>query len=104
MIAHLARLIRANLRESDIACRWGGAEFLVLLRDCSPIHAVAIADKLRLQIFEQPLPDAAGAISFTISAGVSQLSDEDTSETLIERAQRALYAAKGAGRNCVESA
>jgi diguanylate cyclase (GGDEF)-like protein len=104
MIGHLAGLVRASLRESDIACRWGGAEFLLLLRDCSVDHAVAIADKLRLQIVEQPLPDAAGDISVTISAGVSELRDEDTPETLIERADRALYAAKGAGRNCVESA
>ncbi|HSD36208.1 MAG TPA: sensor domain-containing diguanylate cyclase [Rhodocyclaceae bacterium] len=104
VIGHLAGLVRANLRESDIACRWGGAEFLLLLRDCGVDHAVAIADKLRLQIVEQPLPDAAGDISVTISAGVSELRDEDTPETLVERADRALYAAKGAGRNCVESA
>jgi diguanylate cyclase (GGDEF)-like protein len=104
VIAHVAGLIRAGLRESDIACRWGGEEFLVLLRDCDLDHAVGIADKLRMQIIEQPMPDEAGDIHLTISAGVSQRQEDDTPETLVERADRALYAAKGAGRNCVESA
>ncbi|MEC5384634.1 sensor domain-containing diguanylate cyclase [Uliginosibacterium sp. H3] len=104
MIAHVAGLIRSNLRESDIACRWGGEEFLLLLRDCSLAHALVIADKLREQVIEQPLADAAGDIHVTVSAGISELRDEDTPETLVERADRALYAAKRAGRNCVESA
>ncbi len=101
----VGNLLRDAMRSADIACRYGGEEFLVVLPDCDAENARALIEKIREQIKtmsltlrQTPLP------AISISAGVAQMSGErSNSEALIVAADRALYAAKRNGRDRVET-
>lgn len=93
-----------NLRNFDLVARLGGEEFLVIMPDTDRESAVAVADRLRRLVAEEPFRVVAdgGEITVTISIGVAiggRLGD--TAEGLIKRSDDALYAAKRAGRNQV---
>lgn len=106
-----AALLRVALREPDVLGRWGGEEFAVLLKQTDAAHAAQIAERLRATIaahrFELPLAQPDGAATHavhrqTISLGVAQLEPSMLDEyDLLSAADRMLYAAKRAGRNCV---
>ena len=104
MIEHVAALIRSGLRASDMACRWGGEEFLVVLKDCAADDARQRAETLRALIGASPLSISGAAVTATVSVGVTAFATDDTPVRLVDRADRALYAAKGAGRDRVEMA
>ncbi len=89
----------ASLRGSDIVGRVGGEEFACLLPDTGKEAAVHVAEKIR-QAIARPRPDTPCC---SISLGVAEYSPGDTPETLFQRADQALYAAKAAGRDCVMS-
>ncbi|MDE1165152.1 MAG: sensor domain-containing diguanylate cyclase [Pseudomonas sp.] len=96
-----ARVLRYSLRQSDIICRWGGEEFIVLLKGTQASDAAQIAEKIRQQT-EQSLFHYHGvALSVTTSIGQTGLQAEDTLHNLISRADKALYRAKQSGRNRV---
>ena len=98
VLIEVARRLRESVRDSDFVARWGGEEFVVLLRDCPLADAVARAEKIRRRIAEAPCADAG---TVTISVGVAELTaDEDLDHWLV-RADRALYQAKRSGRNTV---
>jgi len=100
-LARVGAIIAENVREGDVAGRFGGEEFIVLMRDADRDRALAVAERLRSAIETSGLSYADGA-PMTISVGVSYARKSDmTSEALIERADRALYRAKDAGRNRV---
>src|SRR5688572_32614914 len=92
------------LRGSDLKCRWGGEEFLVLLPE-TPLHgARRVADTLRREIADRPIPWAGEAIHVTASFGLAHtLPGEVNVEVVIARADQALSRAKDDGRNCVRS-
>ena len=95
--------IKATLRDSDYAGRYGGEEFLILLPDTTPDGALITATRLLRAISD--LRIATQDLSITASLGVALMpNDADTSEHLFRLADRALYAAKHAGRNRIESA
>jgi two-component system, cell cycle response regulator len=97
-----ARLLQ-NVRTSDLTCRLGGEEFLILMPDTDVEVAAPVAERLRMCIAELPF-SVAGVepIPVTASVGLASLkSPEETPETLFKRADEALYAAKRAGRNRV---
>ena len=100
-----AERLRSSLRSTDIVCRWGGEEFLLLLRETDLHHARQIAEKLRTQAAEHPLPVERELLLVTLSIGVAALQPDDYLAALIGRAERALQRAKQAGRNqvCVDS-
>ena len=102
VLARIAELLRTGLRKSDIAVRWGGEEFLLLLRNCDLTEARQIADKLRLLIEQETLELKGQRVPMTISMGVSQLDRGESSEQAIQRADVALYRAKNSGRNRIE--
>lgn len=104
MIEHVGALIRSGLRASDMACRWGGEEFLVVLKDCAADDARQRAETLRALIGASPLSISGAAVTATVSVGVTAFANDDTPVRLVDRADRALYAAKGAGRDRVEMA
>lgn len=93
-----AEILRENCRISDTVGRWGGEEFLIICPETTKDEAVLLAEKLRLII-----PSVAMIYTHTQTAsfGVSTYHDSDTPETLVIRADEALYHAKHAGRNCV---
>lgn len=98
----LAILGQEVMRSCDIFARMGGEEFAILLPETSLEQAAAVAERLRLAVAKHPLETFAGNLHFTVSIGVSQLESGDlTVESLLVRADNALYAAKHAGRNRV---
>lgn len=98
----IAGLLLAGLRQSDIAVRWGGEEFLLILKACDQAEARRIAENLRAKIAATPTTVAARPIVATVSIGISQYQAGELPEQTIKRADLALYAAKNAGRNRVE--
>jgi diguanylate cyclase (GGDEF)-like protein len=98
----VAGAISATLRETDVACRYGGEELIVLLPDCDTDAALAKAEEIRLRIEEL---SAAHGAEITASLGVAALpSAASTVVDLVKAADTALYEAKKAGRNCVRQA
>jgi len=90
-----------TLRETDTAYRYGGEEFCVLLRETDAHAAAIVADRLRIEIATR-FAGNPGSATVTASLGVAAIpGDAIDAKTLIAAADRALYAAKAAGRNCV---
>lgn len=98
----LAQRCRGELRAVDLLGRYGGEEFVALLAETSLGRAYSVAERLRLVVAEEPFETSAGDVEITISLGVAELSDSCASlKELIDCADKALYEAKSAGRNCV---
>ena len=88
------------LRGMGALGRWGGDEFMALVRDIDPADAERVADALCAQVAASPRP---GGQSITISCGVTVAIRNDSVDSLLQRADAALYAAKRAGRDRAES-
>jgi diguanylate cyclase (GGDEF)-like protein len=104
LLQRLATLLELNLRAVDLVARYGGEEFVVLLFDTGPDDGYAAAKKLQQVVAEQPFPHEQSQANgkLTISVGVAFYpQDSGEARALIDRADQALYAAKGAGRNTV---
>jgi diguanylate cyclase (GGDEF)-like protein len=102
VLAAVGQILSSTLRASDFAARYGGEEFLVLLPDTDRATARDVAEKLRVAITDVELSHVG---SLTASFGVAALPDDGAEcEQLLRTADRALYAAKAAGRNRVEVA
>lgn len=92
-----------RLREVDTLARYGGDEFVILLPYADLEQAVRVADRIRRLVMDTPIRTGTEDLSVTVSAGVVQFEQVTVNlETLLERADRALYAAKRLGRNRVE--
>lgn len=105
VLSTVGKRMRDVLRGSDLKCRYGGEEFLVLLPE-TPLHgARRVAETLRKEIGDRPIPWAGEALTMTASFGITQaLPGEVNIQALIGRADAALYRAKDEGRNCVRVA
>lgn len=101
VIRHTAQQIAGRVRESDVLCRWGGEEFLVLLKNADLHAATRVAESLRAQLEARPMEDSHVHHPVTISVGVTQILKDDTESSAVSRADQALYQAKQAGRNRV---
>jgi diguanylate cyclase (GGDEF)-like protein len=100
VLIHLAGILRDNLRASDIAGRYGGEEFAVLLPNTDPEGASRLTDRIRACIAQQPSTAEAGQVPFSVSVGVAGLTDAVADpEALIKNADLALYCAKETGRD-----
>ena len=95
----LTQIVMENLREIDYLVRWGGEEFVVIAPETDVDKAKVLAERIRKSI-EGYRFDQIGTI--TISLGVTQYRENDTEDSFIKRADDAMYAAKGKGRNRVE--
>jgi diguanylate cyclase (GGDEF)-like protein len=105
VIRRIGELIAQTLRETDKVARFGGEEFVVLLREVSEHDAHELAERIRLVIAETAIPFDGKELAVTVSIGCAAITGHDRDiEELIERADRALYAAKAAGRNCIRLA
>jgi diguanylate cyclase len=100
-ISNIAHLIRAMLRETDSVFRIGGDEFIVLADGADLGSAVLLAEKIRKKIESQELINGCNV---TVSMGVAELTDGDTADSWIARADAVMYTAKKTGRNKIEAA
>jgi len=96
--------LRSCLRQSDIVCRWGGEEFIILLKGSDSQSARRVAEKIRLLAEQHTYVFANEPLQVTVSIGLAELQPDDTLHSLIARADSALYRAKQNGRNqvCIE--
>ena len=102
VLRDVARLLARNLREIDMIARYGGEEFMLLLIEIRCDQALPIAERLRQLVEIHPIRAYDELLAQTISIGLAGFPGHaKTLEELIERADRALYAAKEAGRNRV---
>ena len=98
----LATLCKKRWRDADPIARYGGEEFIALVVEADAKTSRAVADRLRRAVEKMRIPNPAGDVKITVSVGISEL-DENTPtlETLIARADQAMYVAKHKGRNRV---
>jgi len=102
VIQQTAELVRQCTRDADIAGRYGGEEFVVLLPDTDSEGAVTFAERLRQSIEAYEVVHEGRSIRFTVSLGIADLSEPTNGYAqLIERADIALYSSKASGRNQV---
>jgi len=104
VLIEFAARVRENIRGIDLACRLGGEEFVIVMPDTDLAKAYHVAERLRAGIARRPfaLDLADASLEVTASVGVSSLERSgDTPESLLRRADQALYRAKRDGRNRV---
>jgi len=98
-----AEVLRETLRESDVAGRWGGEEFLLLLPGADADGAAQLAERVRVRLAARSIPGSPG-LHVTASFGVAEYAGETNTEQLLAAADGALYRAKRAGKDRVERA
>ncbi|MGE0231720.1 MAG: PleD family two-component system response regulator [Flavobacteriaceae bacterium] len=106
VIREFARRLQRNTRGIDMTCRFGGEEFIVVMPDTDISLAIRVAERVRRSVADEPFPIQNGTrfIDITTSAGVATIERlDDNRDTLIRRADQALYRAKRHGRNRVVS-
>ena len=98
VLKEFSLLLKMMVRAEDIACRWGGEEFIVLLPDTTSEAAVILADRMRSSFEQYPRTTTP---AMTASFGVAQLQEGEKEDDLMRRVDAALYQAKHEGRNRV---
>jgi diguanylate cyclase (GGDEF)-like protein len=102
ILAQVAHILREQVRSSDVICRYGGEEFAVLLPEINMMGALQVAERLNQEIYRTSVTSRKGEVRVSVSMGVAMLDAEThTIDDMLHQADRALYAAKQAGRNCV---
>ena len=101
VLAETGGRILAALREFDLVGRYGGEEFLIVLENTSLHTALQIAERIRQRVADTPVKVEGGTVGVTISQGVAPFEEGCDLPCLVEHADRAMYRAKAAGRNCV---
>ncbi|WP_455202905.1 diguanylate cyclase [Kaarinaea lacus] len=101
VLIEVAKRIKASLRELDIVGRYGGEEFMLILHETPLQTAFRIAERIRLGIADHPINLTDLILHITMSFGVAMVEPGDSVETVVKRADDALYKAKHGGRNQV---
>lgn len=101
VLVGIAARLRARIGASDVIARFGGEEFVAVLRNCSEDGAHAVAQDMRAAIARRPIDTTAGPLRVTVSIGICGWHADDLFDNALERADRALYAAKHGGKNRV---
>jgi diguanylate cyclase (GGDEF)-like protein len=103
VLREFAAVLRATVRDSDLAGRWGGEEFMLLLPGADAVGAAQLADRVRASLAERSFLGSEGSVvSVTCSFGVAQHTPGTDDRELFAAADRALYRAKREGKNRVE--
>jgi len=102
VLKKLSRCFKDSLRGSDMIARYGGDEFIVFLPGTDHLAAMSVAEKLRIEVTDLNF-DVPGECRITISIGLTEMGQDEDFKRMIERADKALYQAKSAGRNRVAS-
>jgi two-component system cell cycle response regulator len=103
VLREFATRIKKSIRGIDLACRYGGEEFVIVMPETDMAVAALVAERIRRRIASEPfaIDQGAKAIDVTLSIGLSALATNDTAATILKRADQALYRAKRDGRNRV---
>lgn len=101
VLREFANRMKQSLRASDLACRFGGEEFVVLMPDADEKAALGVAERLRVLTSETAFSIGGEDLCVTVSVGHANIGPLDTAEMLLKRADQALYSAKRGGRNRV---
>ena len=101
VLQEVVKLASAVLRTTDTVVRWGGEEFLIILKNCPLENAQSLASQLQSQMAAHPFIVGSQSIKVTVSLGVAQLEPTETIAQLIKRADDAQYNAKRNGKNRV---
>ena len=96
----IGKQLELHVRETDFVARYGGEEFVMLLVGSSPAEGYAVAEKIRTEISQLGFHFHDKPVTVTASCGITNFIAEDTADDAFDRADRALYQAKEAGRNC----
>jgi len=99
VLTTIAKLLHTQIRETDFLARYGGEEFIMLTSGAELNAAHELAEKLRKAVETCGFHFRGEAVTITISCGISAFRDGDSAESVFERADKALYRAKQAGRN-----
>jgi diguanylate cyclase (GGDEF)-like protein len=104
VLAHVAAILKASVRNVDFVTRYGGEEFVIVLVETAWDAALDIAERIRAEVEVPHIGVTNQLIAVTVSLGVTHSRDGDDPETVLARADHALYKAKHAGRNQVKFA
>jgi diguanylate cyclase (GGDEF)-like protein len=99
-----ARVLSEAVRGSDVVCRYGGEEFLILAPETNLEGVTALAEKIRVAVSSRVFGDGERVFKLTLSVGAAELRSDESGNDMIARADEALYQAKQSGRNRVEAA
>ena len=98
ILVELTERLTAQVRATDVLARWGGEEFVILMRHCTLADVLPLAEKLRTIVSDTSFP-VVGQV--TVSIGAAELKPDDDLASWLDRADQAMYDAKAAGRNAV---
>lgn len=101
-LQQIVNSVKNTLRETDQVFRYGGEEFVALLQNTDANDAKLIAERIRINVAMSPISLDKQELFCTISVGIGMLEADDTAESLIEKADSAMYTAKNTGRNRVQ--
>lgn len=102
VIEIVAATAKASIREADCVFRWGGDEFVILLKNCNVDNAFSIGEKVRSEISRIEFGENGKEFSVSISMGVVEYIKDETEDDILKRADYLLYQSKGRGKNRVE--
>lgn len=101
VLQFVAKTFIKNARPFDIYGRWGGEEFLGIIRNTNPLKLKKIGERMRQLIANSYLLSGEEKLQITISMGAALVGDDDTEDSLLKRADSLLYKSKEVGRNCL---
>ncbi|THB62781.1 MAG: diguanylate cyclase [Desulfovibrio sp.] len=101
VLTMVAKTLAYGVRPLDVACRWGGEEFIVLVPGVDRQGLIAVAERLRILVENSWIEDEGKKIAVTASFGGTISLQGDTNETIVGRADAMMYLSKECGRNCL---
>ena len=105
VLKEICAQVSTMIRKEDVFCRYGGEEFVIIMRNAACQHAVNLAERIRRKIESSPISYEGDKIKVTVSLGVSTFIDKNFKDyvALISDADKYLYESKGSGRNKVSA-
>jgi len=95
-LAHIAKILKDNVRITDIVARWGGEEFIIVCEHTNRKKSYIVAENIRKRIEKENFKEIGKQ---TISLGLTQFTNEDSIDSIFKRVDKALYKAKKEGKN-----